>query len=175
MQKRFFSGCTFAWFYDIFSAPESFSTIDNTYPGYNIERNGYTGVAIASCAFDLRLNLVDFNDKASFSFNFPITPGLGVAKAGFGNVYFPFMLQYNYGYHSTFNNIDHKGFTVGAGYMLIMYPIFHGDSYPTKTWSDVVVKAGYKTDSRKLKNFELMVGTQNGLTIRFGFGLIFDY
>lgn len=173
MQKHFFSGCTFAVIYDFWFAPASFDTSDTR--GIGSGERDYTVFNIASCAFDLRLNIVDFNERSSCSFNFPVTAGLGAGGAGFGTVYFPFLLQFNYGYHSTFNNIDHKGFTVGGGYMLIKFPLFPGDRHDTRTWGDVVVKAGYKTDSREIKNFELMTGVLNGFSVRFGFGLIFGY
>jgi len=105
------------------------------------------GFNLASVTYDARLNLYDFSERMSVSFNIPVAFGFGTTEPGGAcSVAFPLLLDFNYGNHSTYNNIDRIGLHAGAGYDMMLTPLFKTDKYREidQFWGTPMARIGVK-------------------------------
>lgn len=88
-------------------------------------------VSLLGFGYDPRVNLLNLSDKASISLSVPMDLSLGLSittpddgvNTGFFAGALGFFVDANVGNHSTFNNIDRKGYAVGIGYRLYKAPL----------------------------------------------------
>lgn len=104
---------------------------------------------LLSITYEARCNLYDFNDRMSVSASVPFTFGFGPAEPnGLCTFTFPAIVDFNYGNHSTFNNIDDIGFHAGLGYDLLLTPLFEMEREIYKdykrVWGSPMMRAGFK-------------------------------
>jgi hypothetical protein len=111
-----------------------------------------SSITLVSVTFDPRVNLIDFNDQMSLSMNFPIEFAFNAWQSdGLFTFVVPAMLDFNYGCHSTYNNIDRWGGHIGLGYQMVTGPIFFRRSYDHMYYQPVM-RIGVKGPLRKNKN-----------------------
>ncbi|MFT6715785.1 MAG: hypothetical protein ACJA0Q_000414 [Saprospiraceae bacterium] len=83
-------------------------------------------------AFQIRRNILSFDDDASFSLSAPLQLSLssmmvdGDEYVGFP-LTIPLLLDFNLGMHATYNNIDSYGFSLSAGLMTQIIPNMSGE------------------------------------------------
>ena len=135
----------------------------------------YSYLVLVSGTVEPRFNFLNIKDKASFSINFPLSAGIGVGGAGFGDLEFPVLIHYNLGYHSTFNNINHFGFSIGAGLQKNIYPLRPTDKYATQSWIDYVAAINIKCDQRFMNTLGIMTGFRNGFSFKISYSIILFY
>ncbi len=106
-----------------------FEVTPSTRPAY---KSAVTMVSIVNIGYNARFNIKDFDDKASIALTAPVdlSLGLGISypndyvNTGFLTLASGLFIDFNYGYHSTYNNIDKSGFTVGLGMRVFKTPLF---------------------------------------------------
>jgi len=174
MDKHYLSSFTFILLWDMFEYKGQ--TVETPY-GYKEVINNREGVSILSATYDARINLKNFNERSSISLNVPVTAGLsGITGGdGFFHMHLPLLVHYNYGYHSTYNNIDHHGFTIGAGAQLTLAPIIPEQNVNTLAFPMVIGKIGYKSSLRSMTAYDLTIGFGNGYYFKFGYGIVLNY
>lgn len=114
------------------------------------------GFNLASVTYDARINLYDINERMSVSFNVPFALGFGTTEPG-GVLSFtsPMLVEFNYGMHSTYNNIDRLGFHVGAGMDVLVTPLIRVEHWREihRTWVVPMVRAGVKAPYKRRNGF----------------------
>lgn len=139
------------------------------------------GISLFTTEYNLRYNLINSRDNFSISFNTRPTLSLTTSgyHTGFAGV-LPIGIDFNFNAHSTFNNINNQGLSLGGGIKLNKYPLFVKDEYMNNTsavWMEYFIrleikyrKYAYKKDIKHKFGF---VGLQFGiapLTMEFGDG-----
>jgi len=96
--------------------------------------------SIISVSYEPRINLFQNRQNFSISYNMPLIFNLSVIPSepynkstGLFNINVPFMINFNLLYHSTYNNIDNSGISLGFGYQYIFGPLIGGDKIDGNT------------------------------------------
>jgi hypothetical protein len=131
-------------------------------------------VSIINVGYNARINILDFNEQSSLSFSTPIdfSIGLGIStpdngvKTGFATLSGASYLDFNYGFHSTYNNVQTKGLTAGIGIRTFLSPLvgyaatLESDRYKYQTLSyGPAVRFSYKKDHAAESNVILTLET----------------
>jgi len=139
------------------------------------------GLTMASFSFEPRVNMINVRDYASVSLNVPVNVAISFDQenVGFFHFTFPLLINLNFFYHSTYNNIDFKGFSLGFGAQYIAAPLFINDqgNYIT-SWIQPLVRAQYKFENRtknKGRCLGFTLGFIEGQYFRFSYGRILKY
>jgi hypothetical protein len=173
--------------------------VEIQYPsGVSKFKSSVSVISIGSVGYEMRYNLYSYSDKASISLSIPFDASLGLAistpndgvNTGFFALSSGVMLDFNTGYHSTYNNIDDKGLTIGMGYRIYKAPLFgisERDYKFKRITSGLSTRIMYKTDRRIGKNniyfYEMGIPStiedegakiQSNLYFRFGIGSILN-
>ncbi len=98
-------------------------------PNGQYEKRSLAGIG-GSVAYQIRLNLIEFNKNSSFSIS--MFPNLGITIAygrnnediGIGNVALPLFLEYNFGPMSSLSFTKNQGFSLGLGMEYILFPLY---------------------------------------------------
>ncbi|MFB1003735.1 MAG: hypothetical protein QMC70_06325 [Bacteroidia bacterium] len=131
-------------------------------------------VSLINMGYNARINILNFKDKASIAFStlVDLSLGLGIStpddaiKTGFATLSGSSYIDFNYGYHSTYNNTSKKGFTAGIGMRAFLSPLlgYKGteseDRYKFKTISyGPAVRFSFKKDHATESNVILTFET----------------
>ncbi len=135
LDKNFFNTSRFGWCSGITPAMNVYDTyqtqIDNkTVTILDTKKYSVFWISIMSIGYEPRLNLKNFDDKASFSISIPFDLSLGLSESsdddintGFLAASSGFFIDGNIGNHSTYNNIDKNGLSVGIGMRVTKAPL----------------------------------------------------
>lgn len=156
-------------------------------------------ISLGGIGYEPRINLYDMSDKASISLSVPVDFSLGLSvttpddavNTGFFAVSTGFFLDANFGNHSTYNNVDMRGYAFGIGYRIHKAPLFgiSDVSYDYQKFSTgLAIRFQYKRDTRndmnKVMYFETGIPQQftyedethvANTYILVGFGRILNY
>ena len=127
-------------------------------------------ISLGGFGYEPRINLYDYSDKASVSLSVPFDFSLGLSvttpndqvNTGFFAVATGFFVDANFGNHSTYNNVDMRGYSFGIGYRIHKAPLFgiSDVSYDFDRLSTgFAVRAQFKRDTRNDVNKVFYVET----------------
>lgn len=148
-QRHYFHNIGFTVLIDYFSPPVMvINNVRETVHGLdtNITVRNNWGFNLLTVTYEARLNIIDLNDRASISLNVPVSLGLGyIEPGGILTLSNPVLVDFNYGCHSTYNNINKFGFHVGGGANMMLAPIIGLDATEiNRFWIAPMVRVGVK-------------------------------
>ncbi len=156
-------------------------------------------ISLGGVAYEPRVNLFNFRDRASISLSIPfdLVGGIVVSHpndlvaSGIGAASIGFFIDANIGNHSTYNNIEMNGSSFGIGYRLHKAPLFRTIDRKYKfsrIASGLSVRFQYKHDFQNDLNkiWYIESGLPNrfiddgisrvaNLYLTFGFGRLLNY
>lgn len=161
---------------------------------------GIGGYSLVNLTYEARFNIANNKDISSLSIDVPFNVGFllgSVAETHTSKSEFvfasvmesqntalglifrvPLILSFNKGYHATYNNIEHKGYSLGIG----IQNSFNVYTEPSevnkvkKVWTHPVFRYAFKTDKIGMfHGMEVTAGYWNGWNLRMGFVYVFNY
>jgi hypothetical protein len=158
------------------------------YNKYTIEGR-ISGFTFFSFNFHGRVNVKNIGDKASFSLNVPAGFGIGVigteqvfrflgskengpdVEIISAHMHLPLFFCYNKGYHSTYNNIDRKGYYMGIGGQFTIAPLVSSKEFRKVEVDPFIfipgIALGYKSHILENKQgVEFFLGFGHGIFLR---------
>lgn len=118
--------------------------------GY-FEPHHYSGFNLFTFTYSIRYNLYRINDDHSLALNMPLALGLNSmvcddGSRGFLSLSVPMMLEFNSGAASNFSTLKWKGWMVGIGAELNVFPLISSEQYAylDASLSHQTVKAGHE-------------------------------
>ena len=144
-------------------------------PSFNVDWYSYDGpylnsfevstlvISLGGVGYEPRLNIYNYQDKASISLSVPVDFSLGLSittpddgvNTGFFALSSGLMLDANFGNHSTYNNVNRRGYAIGVGYRLHKAPLFgfrDRDYRFSRISGGFTVRFQYKDDQKNGKN-----------------------
>jgi hypothetical protein len=149
-----------------------------------------SGFPFLSFNFHARINIKNISDHASYSINVPAALGVGVVEADTkregektlgtqmpfseiisAHIHLPLFVCYNRGYHSTYNNIDSKGYYYGVGGQFTIAPVVSSKKFKERGVDPFIfipgIACGYKSPIlNKKQGVEFFVGFVHGFFLR---------
>jgi|GEM_PF-4586090 len=154
---------------------------------------GFTCFTLIDFCAEPRLNLINIKDKASISLDLVLSGGVTniaaeIASETKGTFRIPskpanigligngtILLSLNFKYHSTYNNIDHGGFSFGGGIQQTAIATKKGEDLP-KSWYQILARVSFKSDwITGFQGVDISAGFLNGFSIRSGIVFILNY
>ena len=164
---------------EILNSPKSqITTVNSDGMSYTHEEESLT-LTYVSFTYEPRINLLHVRDFFSVSLNTPVTAALSITtndETGVFHLVLPAIVHMNFFYHSTYNNINNRGFTVGVGGQYIMAPVINQMDGAANFYPQVVAKLGYKYYKKvRGTSFDFTFGFLNGTSYKFTVGKILNY
>lgn len=105
--------------------------------------------------YEPRLNLFNYKDFFSISFNMPFISGIQFFdNDGFGAFKNAYIIDFNFFNHSTYNNINEWGGHIGTGLQMTVGPILYkGDLKTDRVWTNWIIRGGLKFPFRSRYTF----------------------